>query len=203
MPPRQSIAQRNRIATANRISKAYNRPRGLSNRGADCYRNATLQILLHLPRFVNWILEHRERGAHWDCRLDDLYMDQPRVDRVSIQMEPHGTGCVPCILKNLVQQYWGPYRMKKNGNGEPRGFERNDPALVGLHNLADRWYSADPIGWPEELARIERSKKKKMTQLEKDEETRTARNRNSAAQHDAEEFMRLILNGVENSYGEW
>ncbi|KAH3955507.1 hypothetical protein HBH53_001390 [Parastagonospora nodorum] len=206
MPPRQSQIQQNRIATANRISKAYKwdvnrqnpRPRGLSNLGNDCYRNATLQTLFHLPRFVNWIQEHREGGAHWDCKPDDPNMDQPRADRVSIQMERHGTGCVPCILKTLFQQYWGPYRMNQNGNGEPRIFERDDPALVGLHNLADRWFSRDPEQWSEKLEKARG--RKLLSQSEKDKATADARNRNSGAQHDAEEFMRLIMGGVESSY---
>jgi hypothetical protein len=125
-------------------------------------------------------------------------MDQPRADRVSIQMEPHGTGCVPCILKTLFQQYWGPYRMNQNGSGEPRIFERDDPALVGLHNLADRWFSRDPEEWSEKLKKA--CGVKFVSQSKKDQATVEARNRNSGAQHDAEEFMRLIMGGVESSY---
>lgn len=80
-----------------------------------------------------------------DCYLDDPNTYQPPGDKISVNhMRPHGTGCVPCLLKMLVQQYWGPYRMSRNGNGRPQIFETNDPAIVGLHKLADRWFCREP-----------------------------------------------------------
>lgn len=91
--------------------------------------------------------------------------------------------------------------MNQSGNGEPRIFERNDPALVGLHNLADRWFSFDPPDWPADLKSM--GKEMKMTRSQKDEATKNARNRSSGAQHDAEEFKLLIMNGVETSFDQW
>jgi ubiquitin C-terminal hydrolase len=37
------------------IRRHNRRPRGLQNLADTCYRNAALQALLHLPRFVNWM----------------------------------------------------------------------------------------------------------------------------------------------------
>lgn len=68
MAPRNDnrSAHKRRVATANAINKVYKRsynrrntkPRGLVNPGNYCYRNAVLQALAHLPRLINWIMEH-------------------------------------------------------------------------------------------------------------------------------------------------
>lgn len=53
---------------------------GFENRGVQCYRNSVLQALLHVPKFVNWlIVEHR------NCNV---------------------RGCIACRLRVLCQKYW-------------------------------------------------------------------------------------------------
>ena len=79
MIARQSVAQRRRQAIANGVSKSWagviirtNRaPRGLFNGGNTCYKNAVLQNLLHLPRFVNWIMQHNQPRQAWPCQHGD------------------------------------------------------------------------------------------------------------------------------------
>jgi hypothetical protein len=213
-PARQSPAQHTRIATANRINKGYkwktNRkntcPRGLVNAGNNCYRIAVLQTLLHLPRFVNWILEHRECGKHWDCRFDDLNRHQPIGDRLLFSMRPHAIGCIPCLLKSLIQAYWGIYKLRSSDSGMqyPQQLDHNDPAIIDLHRMAERWFCSDPDGLSDELKAKEERKifeeKMPMTQKEKDTIRMIARLRNARAQQCADEFMRFVLDGVEQSY---
>jgi hypothetical protein len=115
--PRQSAAQRNNIAIANRISKKYRRtvfrlntaPRGLINLRNDCYRNATLQTLTHLPRFVNWILDHGIPGRHWPCNPQDPNrgQTQPVNDAISNLMCPHYVGCTVCF-EEVLSAILGP-----------------------------------------------------------------------------------------------
>lgn len=216
MPPRpvrQSAAQRTRIATANRINKGYRwetsrqniRPRGLMNNGNNCYRIGVIQTLLHLPRFVNWILEHRERGKHWQCLPTDQNLQQPKSDKDSFEMRPHATGCVPCLLRALIQAYWGVYKLTPPDVGEPQRLEQDDPAIIGLHRLAERWFCRNPDGWSNTLSAIDNArknnnKKRPMTLKERDDKTKSARKDQEVGQQDADEFMRFIFDGIEQSY---
>lgn len=102
-PALRSDLQKKKDDTAGRISKSWNidrkrrnkNSRGLANsRRYRCYQNALLQALLHLPIFLNWIRSH-------DC----TYGRQNATKNPC----PSGTfECVPCTLKKVIQQYWGP-----------------------------------------------------------------------------------------------
>ncbi|KAH8716953.1 hypothetical protein GQ44DRAFT_730286 [Phaeosphaeriaceae sp. PMI808] len=146
--PRQSHFQRRSVCIASGIRKTYKwnkfrqntRPRGLQQSNNNCYRNSALQVLLHLPRFVNWIMEHNERGKHWDCRPDDPNMLQPAAGDINYHPGlPTATGCVPCLMKTLIQNYWGVHNL--SATGEPMELVSDDPAVLGLEQMARRWFS--------------------------------------------------------------
>ena len=75
--PRKDYSQAVRLSIANGISKKWKiarqtkTPRSFVNEGNDCHRNAALQPLLHLPRFLNWILQHNKHGQKWSCHQGD------------------------------------------------------------------------------------------------------------------------------------
>jgi hypothetical protein len=75
--PREGHSQSVRRSIANGINKKWKiarqtkTPRGFVNEGNNCYPHAALQPLLHLPRFVNWILQYNKHGQKWSCHQGD------------------------------------------------------------------------------------------------------------------------------------
>jgi hypothetical protein len=150
MPPaRQGADQRNRSAIASGISKATRwkitrknrRPRGLENGGASCYRNSVLQSLLHMPKFLNWIMQHNENGQNWPCHPTDPNRTLPDDEDKDDILEKLGTqamGCVPCVLKSLITGYWGNIRL--GPTGAPLSLPYNHACWSHLHQLSGRWF---------------------------------------------------------------
>jgi hypothetical protein len=144
--PRECRAQAARPSVANGISKKWKiarqdkRPRGFVKEGNNCYRHGALQPLLHLPRFVNWILRHNKYGQNWPCHANDLnrtltgldpitqgilqdtsYKNMTKEQKARYNKRSNGatircedlkdhdpnlySGCIPCLLKRLIEGY--------------------------------------------------------------------------------------------------
>ncbi|KAF2826421.1 cysteine proteinase [Ophiobolus disseminans] len=205
----QSAAQRSRSAVASKITKACTwrigrtsyRPRGLANGGASCYRNAALQNLLHLPKFVYWIMQHNEPRRNWPCATAPTdpnqapplkWADEPAIEKLGAD----GVGCVPCLLKGFIVDYWGPTLINAT-NDHPTRFLFDHPCWLHLHTLSDRWFYRDPLDLEETLNKKENINK---TEEEKEVVVLEEREKNMSRQHDADEFMRYVLDGIEYTY---
>jgi hypothetical protein len=123
-------------------------PRGLQNGPgagiiAACYRSSTLQMLAHLPKFVNWVAQHNDPtyGQDWPCHADDANRRLPinqENDQAILDMDQNLIiGCVPCRLKAFFQQYWAKETI--GSNGLPMAFPYNHASIMPLHSLAERW----------------------------------------------------------------
>lgn len=223
--PREGVPQALRRTIANGIRKKGHirrkdsRPRGLGNNGNLCYRLSVLQALLHLPRFCNWIVQHNEPGQTWPCDPEDRNLTLPpkveqallgstrsRTNRDPSQRSPEHrehtrfTGCVPCLLKTLVRQYWGDV---ESGPGvrfparstpfEPKSFGATHPAISQLHDLAVRWFCSSPEGHFDIMANV---KNRNKSQDHKDAMDCAAMKRNSSNQQEANESHNLLFNGI-------
>jgi hypothetical protein len=210
-PARQGPAQRTRIAVASRIRKGYRwdtfrqntRPRGIANGANNCYRIATLQTLLHLPRFVNWVLDHCEPGKNWNCQPNDWNRVQPVGDRTLDLMRPHAADCISCLLKSLVQAYWGVHNLSPTGHPLPMTLK--DPAIVRLNDMARRWVCRDPEGLDATVRshnmELQDKGESPLAGTELDELKVQERRRNKNAQQCADEYLgNLLGGGVEQSF---
>lgn len=211
--PREDLLQCRRRNVANRISKTWKinrqskRPRGFQNRAVDCYRIGALQPLLHLPRFVNWILQHNERRQNWPCGPNDenrVPEDDPITQEILAERaetlgaeedgQPLFTGCVPCLLKLLILEYWGNTSIGPgDGNPpfQPLYFPFDHPATLRLHMLADRWFCVDPEGHYDFIHDGDND----FTYTEEEEYalTKQARIRNMQNQQDSDEFQQRLI----------
>jgi len=95
-----AAAIRQKQALARKVNGDWSRmpitgQKGMANfTGALCYRHSLLQVLLHLPKFVNWLVAyHRQEN----CVSDD------------------SKKCLSCRLRVLIQEYWRVGRDKKSG----------------------------------------------------------------------------------------
>jgi hypothetical protein len=200
MPPaRQSVAQRNRSAVSSGISKAcrwkisrkVRRPRGLENAGNTCYRNAVLQSLLHLPKFLNWVMQHNESRQNWPCRTAPAdsnqapplkWADEPAIKALGEE----GMGCVPCLLKDLIRNYWGNILLDE-GTGNPLPLPYLHEGWHHLHQLSRRWFYRNPSDM-EDILREPKGTIQERRAMEMDN------------QQDNDEFMRKLLDGIEYTY---
>ncbi|KAI9815726.1 MAG: hypothetical protein M1827_002122 [Pycnora praestabilis] len=86
----ETPAQAHRNATTQHVSSQWGRqreaglrPQGMRNPGVLCYRNSSLQALMHIPKFVNWLEQD-----HNDLR------------------QCHIQNCLACSLRTLCGAYW-------------------------------------------------------------------------------------------------
>ncbi|KAF1917976.1 hypothetical protein BDU57DRAFT_528474 [Ampelomyces quisqualis] len=211
-PARQSAEQRRRDAAASkitglckwRISRQNRRPRGLSNVNETCYQNAALQMLLHLPKFIAWIMQHNAPGQNWPCAAATMdsnqapppkYSNEPAIKKLGAE----GMGCVPCLLKDLIRGYWGDALLDA-ATGEPDALPPNHVCWHRLHQLARRWNYREPYNLPEILAGARKKMRRKLTAAETLKYTQEARAENMDSQQDSDEFFRTILDGIEKTY---
>lgn len=101
IPVKWPITRRNKIS------------RGLGRKRNECYRLSSLQTLLHLPKFMSWVLSHP------DCNLKT-------------------SDCFICHLKTLIKAYWG--RQNLDAQGVPLPFDVEDPVIAPIHRTARRWF---------------------------------------------------------------
>ncbi|KAH7117771.1 hypothetical protein B0J11DRAFT_91271 [Dendryphion nanum] len=95
-----------------------NRSRGFDNGGNWCYRNATLQILLHIPKFMNIVIDHNAPGPNGVINNVCPLAQQARH-------------CYTCRLKALIQEYWGPNNINATTNF-PNFIPNNHPAFASI-----------------------------------------------------------------------
>jgi hypothetical protein len=93
-------------------------------------------------------MEHCQAKQNWDGKPDDPNLHQPTYDEVRAKMAPHGTGCVPCLLKRFFKKYWKNTQMDPKRVAELKllPFQVDDEALLDLHNLAEGRFCRDPVG---------------------------------------------------------
>lgn len=121
-------------------------------------------------------------SKNWVCQHDDPFRHQrllPIADEINIKMRPHGTGCVPCLLKNLFRKYWKKYQMDPKDltkESKPLRFKWDDESLLQFHNLADRWFCRDSEGWPDQLEDEEKRRKTENKIIEKKNKKRERMN---------------------------
>ncbi|KAF1833157.1 cysteine proteinase [Decorospora gaudefroyi] len=204
MARREAPLQAQRRRTADRISKKWKiarqnkSPRGLDNQGNNCYRHGALQPLLHLPRFVNWILKHKKNG-HWPCHAADPNKSLPEDELTQAEIQDTTkhtkielyTGCVPCILKAFMKAYWGKGDTDVQPPYLPLVLPHHHDSVLPLHQLAERWFcrESQDLDIPKGSSRAERSRL-----------TRDSKRAEMTAQQDADEFQRQIFGGIQSSY---
>lgn len=164
--PRQTLKNNVARQIKNRwpITRKIRSSRGLRRSGNSCFRLSGLHALLHLPKFLQWILSHNstDKGrVIFPCRsLDDI------VARLSARMAV-GCGessegeetlpqCPACALKALAQCYWGHQNL--NSSGELMPLRVSHPLIAAVHSIDDalRGYTPgvgadDPQEDPEEM----------------------------------------------------
>jgi hypothetical protein len=188
------------------------RPRGLGNAGNYCYRNSALQMLVHLPKFVNWVMEHNEDGQNWPCNPNDPNMRYPPLrekDKVLTQLMDKDLilGCFLCRLKRFFRDYWNAGALNPRNN-RPAPFGADRTSVAPLHRLGEKW-KCERV-WPR--ASKERSSKGQAQGHDEsdsdfvlrlhDEETSTDRDTRysgAAGQHCAEEYIDTLLEEVHKS----
>ncbi|KAF2031599.1 cysteine proteinase [Setomelanomma holmii] len=157
-PPHAAIAlhttatQRTKNAIATRIQKDWpitrigRRSRGLRRVGNTCFRLSGLQALLHLPKFLHWILSHNtmrpDGTVQFPCRnnLKDVGMiilakfnaecDERPPKKLALPQ------CPACVVKHFIQAYWGVGNV--DANGAPRVWAHGHPEMGRLRNLDQR-----------------------------------------------------------------
>jgi hypothetical protein len=127
----------------------------MTNPHAFCGRLATLQMLLHLPKFMNWVSEHTgPNGGVWPCNtsLDahgiakDMNLPNDReVDRIVEEEAEDSFHCIACLMKALIQVYW----KNKNDRSTPAKckeklrkldpLDSTDHPMASIHAMATRW----------------------------------------------------------------
>lgn len=232
--------QRKQRLIANGISKKWDikrrsrRPRGITNTGNDCYRNATLQPFFHFPRFVNWIKQHNSGGGRWPCNpndrnrsldcldamtqgilRDESYKTMTLKQRAAYDKNPNGgtirpsdiekhdpkhySGCLPCLLKAVIKDYWSNDMVDDTAPYHPQPFQYTHDSVFKLYQLFQRYFCENPDGFSDEIDDL-RSERPSMSQAQIDRYTRAERRENMTAQQDADELAVRIWDGIEASF---
>ncbi|KAH9882863.1 hypothetical protein J1614_000229 [Plenodomus biglobosus] len=122
------------------INRANKATRGLDRIGDTCFRLSGLQALMHLPKFLNWILSHNT--TTFPCRpLREVgqvlankhqWFGAPALELYD---------CPACVVKRFVEQYWGPTHCTPTYPNTPLPFSHNHPAMQELRDLDQSLYS--------------------------------------------------------------
>jgi len=137
------------------ITRNSKRTRGLERHGMSCFRLSGIQGLLHLPKFLNWILSHNTSitnkngttSIHFPCRplekLGQAIADKARYTGASpVRLKD----CPACVVKRFAEMYWGqtdllPEKTRASGlpadrpEHRPRSFPHRSRAMNLLRNL--------------------------------------------------------------------
>ena len=99
--------------------------RGLENRRNDCFRNIALQMLMHAPKFLTWILSHNVQLPNGTCQFacQAPSTTEAALEEKLLKVDPEPgsmplRACPTCAMKRLVEIYWGNQNMRPKG--EPR-----------------------------------------------------------------------------------
>jgi len=119
------------------ISRRSKLSRGIHRNGNECYILSSIQGLLHLPQFMNWILSHSVTDSNGNVQNPCAY--NSALPRGYDTMSPNWyRRCVACAVKNLVTIYWGNYNLNR---GKPIPLAATDAALIPIYSISD-------IMWP-------------------------------------------------------
>lgn len=179
-------------------------PRGLENVQVSCYRNAVLQMLAHLPKFVNWILQHNEPGQDWPCNKADRNRRLPLGQEndgalLKIAKQEFLVGCVSCRLKAFFRLYWG--HTTSDPTRAQLRLRESEEAVLALHKISERWCCTAPYAKPGEV-RPPGETPAQCVQRRLGGETSSERNqrhRIAVGQACADEYLNRILEGVSES----
>jgi hypothetical protein len=137
------------------------RSRGLHRSDNTCFRLGGLQALLHLPKFLQWIISHNsihngvlifhaQLGAAMTLdgsgssdeeisnidNLSEREMAKLEKELKDKEAEKPGstlTRCPACAVKALVQCYWGIQNL--DAAGVPNALPLNNPELIRVHGV--------------------------------------------------------------------
>lgn len=121
------------------IKRANKMSRGLANRANDCFRNSALQMLMHAPKFLNWILSHNVTSPNGTRRFACQKLSATEEALVAsclmenIIPEPGTTplrACPACAMKRLAEVYWD--NMNTGSDGKPSPLMTQTPEFGGL-----------------------------------------------------------------------
>jgi hypothetical protein len=90
----------------------------------ECFRLAAIQGLLHLPKFMNWILLHNEDGE-FPCH--------PDIESFASKHEKYMGVCPACAFKTLIRSYWGDEACYHDGT--PYQFMGENVDVKRIHTL--------------------------------------------------------------------
>ena len=178
------------------------RPRGLVRTGMACYRISALQMLAHMPKFVNWVLEHREDGQDWPCNQDDENLKLPKNlerDPATLALDPNlVTGCVTCRLKTFFQDYWGTAAADPPQG--PSAFQPTHASILPLHRLGEKWNCAPPSfnDIPKKEGETAEAYFARRLSLETEQQL-SRRRQDAAGQHCADEYWSWLRTAVRDS----
>jgi hypothetical protein len=119
-----------------RITRDDRSTRGLHRAGTMCFLLGGIQVLLHLPKFVNWILSHnstRGNGAiKFPCR--PLHEVAPLLITGLVRPAPvELESCPACVVKEFVQNYWGHVDIQRDGR--PSSWRHSHAQMAALRRL--------------------------------------------------------------------
>jgi len=110
------------------ISRANKMSRGLGNRANDCFRNSALQMLMHAPKFLNWILSHNvdlpNNRRQFPCQKlskteEALVRSALRANHIPEDGSTPLRTCPACAMKRLAEVYWGNQNTGPDGTPSP------------------------------------------------------------------------------------
>jgi hypothetical protein len=121
----RSVSGKWPITRANKSSRGLER--GYNN---TCYRLASLQVLFHLPKFMNLVLQHTPGDK---CLT-------------------RGRACMACVLKPAIRQYWGRHNL--NAAGEPQPLPHDLGPIHETHIVAVKFFDNEDQNDGEEWFKI-------------------------------------------------
>lgn len=137
-----------RVGSTWPISRVSKQSRGLNRSGNTCYRMGGIQTLMHLPKFLNWILSHNvvqpNGQVKFQCRSPQDTMEEMKKSLMlnaddaftQTQKRPRPLRtCPACVTKQLVQSYWGNNDLASDGR--PMAFGVSQTDMARIHELDD------------------------------------------------------------------
>ncbi|CBX96883.1 hypothetical protein LEMA_P100140.1 [Plenodomus lingam JN3] len=122
------------------ITRRSRATRGLSRVGNTCFMLSGLQALLHLPKFLNWILSHNT--ARFPCR--PLWEVGKALAAKFMRWEAEALNvhaCPACVVKRFVEEYWGPALCQQVAPYAPLAFAHGHPVMREIRALDRSLYA--------------------------------------------------------------
>jgi len=109
------------------------------------------------------------------------------------------SGCLTCLLKALIIDYWSKEMVEENAPHHPTSFPYNYPSVYMIHQLFQRYFCEDKDGFSVEVEGW-RELDPLITDAEIARRTRAARRHYMTEQQDADELILRLFNGIEESF---